>query len=418
MAEVQRSQRRGRSAGMGETSATLGSPPSARRRRQEQPDGESMGSASSQSDRRSSSVDRGAGQGVQAASSPTPARSGTLRSTVSVVNRGKRRTAEAQHSQRNRSPSTRPGRGSGVAAQCAGREQQRRPPAARAGTSGVQASVVRQEEVSDRSEGELSGSERDEDQGQASAVDSGRAAVRPSPGQPGDSVALVWILGHSFVFWGAKRANVRPNGRQLGIPRQEARVNPEKEVYWTHVSSDACRFALMWKYGGIYMDADVISLHPIPQDHFLAAQDFTTTSSSVFGLSSHYQLAWRFMENFVENYRGEIWGHQGPGVFTRVVKKFCGMPVFTSTDDVMCGNISYFHPQRFYPISYPAWRRYFAVWQNLPTFNDSYALHLWNFMNKEGKSMVTGSNTLVEHLYQKQCPITYGYILTNEKTHL
>ncbi|XP_073481005.1 alpha-1,4-N-acetylglucosaminyltransferase-like isoform X2 [Aquarana catesbeiana] len=196
------------------------------------------------------------------------------------------------------------------------------------------------------------------------------------------------------------------------------KVNPEKEVYWTHVSSDACRFALMWKYGGIYMDADVISLHPIPQDHFLAAQDFTTTSSSVFGLSSHYQLAWRFMENFVENYRGEIWGHQGPGVFTRVVKKFCGMPVFTSTDDVMCGNISYFHPQRFYPISYPAWRRYFAVWQNLPTFNDSYALHLWNFMNKEGKSMVTGSNTLVEHLYQKQCPITYGYILTNEKTHL
>ncbi|PIO30965.1 hypothetical protein AB205_0195640, partial [Aquarana catesbeiana] len=184
MGEVQRSQRRGRSAGMGETSANLGSPPSARRRRQEQPDGESLGTASGQSDRRSSSVDRGAGQVVQAASSPTPARGGTLRSTVSVVNRGERRTAEAQHGQRNRSPSTRPGRGSGVAAQRAGREQQRRPPAARAGTSGVQASVVRQEEVSDRSEGELSGSERDEDQGQASAVDSGRAADRPSPVQP------------------------------------------------------------------------------------------------------------------------------------------------------------------------------------------------------------------------------------------
>lgn len=112
---------------------------------------------------------------------------------MSVVNRGKRRTAEAQHSQRNRSPSTRPGRGSGVAAQRAGIEQQRRPPAARAGTSGVQASVVRQEEVSDRSEGELSGSERDEDQGQASAVDSGRAAVRPSPGQPGECRSNVTI---------------------------------------------------------------------------------------------------------------------------------------------------------------------------------------------------------------------------------
>ncbi|XP_073480997.1 alpha-1,4-N-acetylglucosaminyltransferase-like isoform X1 [Aquarana catesbeiana] len=196
------------------------------------------------------------------------------------------------------------------------------------------------------------------------------------------------------------------------------KVNPKREVYWTHVSSDACRFALMWKYGGIYMDADVISLYPIPQDHFVAAETFTTTSSSVFGLSPHYQLAWQFMENFVENYRGEIWGHQGPGVFTRVVKKLCGMPVFNSTDDVMCTNISYFHPQRFYPILYPSWRRYFEVWQNLPTFNYSYALHLWNFMNKEGKSMVPGSNTLVEHLYQKQCPTTYGYILRNEKTHI
>ncbi|XP_073485106.1 alpha-1,4-N-acetylglucosaminyltransferase-like [Aquarana catesbeiana] len=196
------------------------------------------------------------------------------------------------------------------------------------------------------------------------------------------------------------------------------KVNPKKEVYWSHVSSDACRFALIWKYGGIYTDTDVISLRPIPQDHFLAAQDVTTTSSGVLGLSSHYQLAWQFMENFVENYRGEIWGHQGPGVVTRVVKKLCGMPVFNSTDDVMCTNISYFHPQRFYPISYPSWRRYFVVWENVPTFNDSYGLHLWNFMNNEGKSMVPGSNTLVELLYRKQCPTTYGYILRNESTHL
>ncbi|XP_073481001.1 alpha-1,4-N-acetylglucosaminyltransferase-like [Aquarana catesbeiana] len=196
------------------------------------------------------------------------------------------------------------------------------------------------------------------------------------------------------------------------------KVNPKKEIYWTHVSSDACRFAMMWKYGGIYMDTDVISLRRIPQDHFLAAESFIVTSSSVFGLSSHYQLAWQFMENFVENYRGEIWGHQGPGVFTRVVKKLCGMPVFTSTNDVMCANISYFHIQRFYPILNPAWKKYFEVWENLPTFNDSYALHLWNFRNREGISMVPGSNTLVEHLYQKQCPTTYDYVLRKEKIHL
>lgn len=33
---------------------------------------------------------------------------------------------------------------------------------------------------------------------------------------------LVWILGDSYVFWGAVRADVRPEGRQLGISRSEA----------------------------------------------------------------------------------------------------------------------------------------------------------------------------------------------------
>ncbi|XP_018429538.1 PREDICTED: alpha-1,4-N-acetylglucosaminyltransferase-like, partial [Nanorana parkeri] len=189
------------------------------------------------------------------------------------------------------------------------------------------------------------------------------------------------------------------------------KVDPRKEIYWTHVSSDACRFAMMWKYGGIYMDTDVISLRPVPEDHFLADETSTSTSSAVFGLSSHYQLAWQFMENFVENYRGDLWGHQGPGVVTRVVKKLCGWPVFNSTDDVMCSNISYFHPQRFYPILYPSWRQYYEVWQILPTFNNSYALHLWNYMNNKGISMVPGSSTLVEHIYQKYCPTTYEYVL-------
>ncbi|XP_077147403.1 alpha-1,4-N-acetylglucosaminyltransferase-like [Ranitomeya variabilis] len=189
------------------------------------------------------------------------------------------------------------------------------------------------------------------------------------------------------------------------------KIDTTREVYWTHVKSDACRFAMMWKYGGIYMDTDVISIRPIPEDNFLAAETFTTTSSSVFGLSPHHNLSWEFMENFVQNYRGEIWGHQGPGVFTRVLNNHCGVPKFTSVDHVKCANVSYFHPERFYPILYPSWRKYFEVWKKLPTFHNSYALHLWNFMNKERKAMVVGSNTLVEHLYKQYCPSTYEGVL-------
>ncbi|XP_075117681.1 alpha-1,4-N-acetylglucosaminyltransferase-like [Leptodactylus fuscus] len=195
------------------------------------------------------------------------------------------------------------------------------------------------------------------------------------------------------------------------------KIDPSREIHWTHVKSDACRFAMIWKYGGIYMDTDVISIRPIPEDNFLAAQSDTITSSAVFGLSRRHPLSWEFMENFVENYRGHVWGHQGPGVFTRVVYKYCGRLRFTSVDHLKCANVSYFHNERFYPIAYPSWRKYFEVWKDLPTFSNSYALHLWNYMNKERKFMMVGSNALLEHLYQQYCPRTYGSLVQNVTAH-
>ncbi|XP_040278314.1 uncharacterized protein LOC120993917 [Bufo bufo] len=49
--------------------------------------------------------------------------------------------------------------------------------------------------------------------------ESGSAAAGvTAPVVPGRMMAaLVWILGHSYVFWGAIRADVRPSGRQLGV---------------------------------------------------------------------------------------------------------------------------------------------------------------------------------------------------------
>lgn len=38
----------------------------------------------------------------------------------------------------------------------------------------------------------------------------------------GSPPGLVWILGDSYVFWGAIRAAARPEGRQLGVQRSEA----------------------------------------------------------------------------------------------------------------------------------------------------------------------------------------------------
>uniref|UniRef100_A0A8C5QUJ7 Alpha 1,4-glycosyltransferase domain-containing protein n=1 Tax=Leptobrachium leishanense TaxID=445787 RepID=A0A8C5QUJ7_9ANUR len=193
------------------------------------------------------------------------------------------------------------------------------------------------------------------------------------------------------------------------------KTNRDLEQYWIHVSSDGCRLALIWKYGGIYMDSDIISIRPIPGHNFLAAQFPLESNNAIFGLSTHHEFPWVAMTDFVKNYKGAVWGHQGPQLFTRVLKNYCDFSKFDGIEDIVCGNISFLNPQRFYPISYPQWRRYYEIWKSFPTFNDSYGLHLWNTMNKEQISMVPGDKTLVQHLYQEYCPTTYAAFATNEK---
>lgn len=40
----------------------------------------------------------------------------------------------------------------------------------------------------------------------------------------GHRPCLAWIVGHSFVHWGAVRADVRKNGRQIGVDRSVAQI--------------------------------------------------------------------------------------------------------------------------------------------------------------------------------------------------
>ncbi|XP_069830047.1 alpha-1,4-N-acetylglucosaminyltransferase-like [Dendropsophus ebraccatus] len=192
------------------------------------------------------------------------------------------------------------------------------------------------------------------------------------------------------------------------------KVNPNKERYWIHVKSDACRYALIWKYGGIYMDTDVISIRPIPEVNFLAAEDETYTGSSVFGLSPNHKLTWEFMENFVQNYQGERWGQQGPQLLTRIVRKYCGLPQFKSVDHMMCAKISYFHTERCFPIPCASWGKFYEEWNKSLNFDNTYTFHLWNYANTKKKIMVPRTNTLLEHLYQQYCPSTYEAVLNNK----
>ncbi|KAM3936161.1 uncharacterized protein RB166_003283 [Leptodactylus fuscus] len=75
--------------------------------------------------------------------------------------------------------------------------------------------------------------------------------------RPGAGPCLVWVMGHSFVFWGAERAAVRPDGRQLGFAWEVATIRwlGLRGMLWGWVLGEFHRFARLDR------PPDVLLLH-------------------------------------------------------------------------------------------------------------------------------------------------------------
>ncbi|XP_067897453.1 lactosylceramide 4-alpha-galactosyltransferase-like [Heterodontus francisci] len=188
-------------------------------------------------------------------------------------------------------------------------------------------------------------------------------------------------------------------------------VDPDWENYWIHVLSDACRLALLWKYGGIYLDTDIISLKPLTFTNFICAQEENLANGAALGFSQHHNFLQDCMIDFVRDYQGEIWGHQGPLLMSRVLRRWCKTDDLDEFVDAKCNNISYLPSKFFYPIPYNEWEKYFEHWtlENIrATFSETYGAHIWNFLSSGNQDNMTGgSGVLLEYLFHKYCPRTY-----------
>ncbi|XP_029473164.1 alpha-1,4-N-acetylglucosaminyltransferase-like [Rhinatrema bivittatum] len=182
------------------------------------------------------------------------------------------------------------------------------------------------------------------------------------------------------------------------------KVITHKERFWAHVSAEACRLALIWKYGGIYMDTNIISMKLIPEEDFIATETAQDCSSGVFGFQQSHQFLWGCMEDYVKNYEGAIWGQQCPHLLIYMMKRLCHLDKFQNWEDSNCKNISILYPQNLYRIPYPDWGRYFEIWDPKGTFADFHAIPLLNIFKKNNAKLTT-----INH-----CPLTYKTFVKNE----
>ncbi|XP_046735357.1 lactosylceramide 4-alpha-galactosyltransferase-like [Diprion similis] len=178
--------------------------------------------------------------------------------------------------------------------------------------------------------------------------------------------------------------------------------------------SDILRYLTLWKYGGIYLDLDVVVTSSLEKlKNFAGAENWEYVAAGVLGFEKSglgRRMADACLRDLKTNFRGDKWGNNGPGVITRSLQKLCATKYARDMTTDRCHGFNVYPPSTFYPIYYEKWKRYFEETDRNATFKlleDSLLIHVWNNLSKNEK-IVVGSQAPYALIAQKHCPKVYN----------
>ncbi|XP_075973926.1 lactosylceramide 4-alpha-galactosyltransferase-like [Anticarsia gemmatalis] len=172
-------------------------------------------------------------------------------------------------------------------------------------------------------------------------------------------------------------------------------------------TSDFLRYLTLYKWGGVYLDLDVVVAKSFdnlaPNWAARESEELIAAGALSFSYDSLGRLvAEATLRDLKENYRGDIWSHNGPGVITRVLYKLCNANTVSEMSASTCQGFGVYGPELFYPVLWKYAYFYFLDME-LPV-NHPYSYHVWN---KITSSFVVGKDTAYARLAQKYCPTIY-----------
>ncbi|XP_044759737.1 lactosylceramide 4-alpha-galactosyltransferase-like [Coccinella septempunctata] len=190
----------------------------------------------------------------------------------------------------------------------------------------------------------------------------------------------------------------------------------EASQYAMSHASDVLRYLTLWKYGGIYLDLDVVvikNLESLPPN-FSGCESMENVAAGVMGFESNssgtgHNLAHECVMDLKDHFSGTIWGNNGPGVITRLVKKHCKVNKIKDAMGKVCNGFKIFPPQTFYPIPWPSWEQYFREKSLSKVMNatlNSYVIHVWN-KHSSSLHLPLDSKSAYTMFAKKFCPKVY-----------
>ncbi|XP_034474047.1 lactosylceramide 4-alpha-galactosyltransferase-like [Drosophila innubila] len=182
--------------------------------------------------------------------------------------------------------------------------------------------------------------------------------------------------------------------------------------YLVNNISNLLRLLMLYRYGGIYMDMDVVVLRSFEDEtvNFLCPESKISITNAVIGLKPKgfgHKLGELFLRDFQNNYNGDIWTHNGPKSLSRVMSKICEVNnVSLMLDRHQCHGIKLFPINVFYEIRVDQWTHFFdpkLANETLERLNNSYLTHLWNSISHK-RSLRVDSDAAYIQLAKQNCP--------------
>lgn len=174
--------------------------------------------------------------------------------------------------------------------------------------------------------------------------------------------------------------------------------------------SNLFRLGLLHKFGGIYVDTDVIILRSFAnlkntigaQTMDLETRNWSRLNNAVLIFDKGHPLLYKFIEEFALTFDGNKWGHNGPYLVSRVVSRVSERPGY---------NITVLPPMAFYPVDWSRIDSLFAGPRNdshskwlvakLDQIrNRSFAVHLWN---KQSRKLEVQEGSIIQHIMSHSC---------------
>lgn len=180
----------------------------------------------------------------------------------------------------------------------------------------------------------------------------------------------------------------------------------------TH-ASDILRFLTLWKYGGIYLDLDVIvtkNLSTLPENFAGVEDNYLGSAALGFGLhQSGREYINDCLEELSTNFDGKNWGNNGPHLITRVMFRRCSQ--FKQELLIRmgsCEDFVFLPPSAFYLLPYYLWNMYFEEKYKDALMSyvekSSYLVHIWNKLSVDTPIPKENVNVPYLSFAMKYCP--------------